>query len=44
MTLLIYKTSFSYLDMGRASTYSIVLFIGIFAVSLLQIWANERSP
>ncbi|MDR3440123.1 sugar ABC transporter permease [Telmatospirillum sp.] len=38
MTLLIYKTSFSYLDMGRASTYSVVLFIGIFAISLLQIW------
>ena len=38
MTLLIYKTSFSYLDMGRASTYSIVLFVGIFAISLLQIW------
>ncbi|WP_319533661.1 sugar ABC transporter permease [uncultured Cohaesibacter sp.] len=38
MTLLIYKTSFSYLDMGRASTYSVVLFVGIFGISLLQIW------
>jgi len=38
MTLLIYKTSFSYLDMGRASAYSVVLFLGIFAISLLQIW------
>lgn len=38
MTLLIYKTSFSYLDMGRASTYSVVLFGGILLVSLLQIW------
>ena len=38
LTLLIYKTSFSYLDMGRASAYSIVLFAGILAVSLLQIW------
>jgi len=38
MTLLIYKTSFSYLDMGRASAYSVVLFGGILAISLLQIW------
>jgi ABC-type sugar transport system permease subunit len=38
MTLLIYKTSFSYLDMGRASAYSVVLFVGIFAISILQIW------
>jgi ABC-type sugar transport system permease subunit len=38
MTLLIYKTSFSYLDMGRASAYSVVLFGGILIVSLVQIW------
>ena len=38
MTLLIYKTSFSYLDMGRASAYSVVLFGGILVVSLVQIW------
>lgn len=38
MTLLIYKTSFLYLDMGRASAYSVVLFVGIFAISVLQIW------
>lgn len=38
LTLLIYKTSFSYLDMGRASAYSTVLFGGILLVSLLQIW------
>lgn len=38
LTLLIYKTSFSYLDMGRASAYSVVLFAGIFVISVLQIW------
>lgn len=38
LTLLIYRTSFSYLDVGLASTYSIVLFGGILAVSLAQIW------
>ena len=38
MTLLIYKTSFSYLDMGRASAYSVVLFGGILLISLVQIW------
>ncbi|MEQ8965017.1 MAG: sugar ABC transporter permease [Azospirillaceae bacterium] len=38
LTLLIYKTSFSYLDLGRASAYSIVLFTGILAISLAQIW------
>jgi len=44
LTLLIYKTSFSYLDMGRASTYSIVLFTGILAISLAQIWLlRERD-
>jgi ABC-type sugar transport system permease subunit len=38
LTLLIYKTAFNYLQMGRASTYSIVLFVGILLISLLQIW------
>lgn len=38
LTILIYKTAFSYLDMGRASTYSIVLFGGIMALGLIQIW------
>ena len=38
LTLLIYKTSFSYLDMGRASAYSVVLFGGILAISLVQLW------
>lgn len=38
LTLLIYKTSFSYLSMGRASAYSIVLFGGILLISLAQIW------
>lgn len=38
LTLLIYKTSFSYLDMGRASAYSVVLFLGILGISLFQIW------
>ena len=38
LTLLIYRTSFAYLDMGSASTYSIVLFTGILVISLVQIW------
>lgn len=38
LTMLIYKTAFSYLEMGMASTYSIVLFAGIMALSLIQIW------
>ena len=38
LTLLIYQTAFSYLDMGRASAYSMVLFGGILAFSLAQIW------
>jgi len=38
MTMLIYKTSFSYLDMGRASSYSVVLFLSILLISLVQIW------
>ena len=37
LTLLIYKTSFSYLNMGKASAYSIVLFIGIMIISLIQV-------
>jgi len=45
LTLLIYKTAFNYLQMGRASAYSIVLFAGILAISLLQIWLfrSERG-
>ncbi|MFB2552414.1 carbohydrate ABC transporter permease [Ensifer soli] len=44
LTLLIYKTSFSYLDMGRASAYSVVLFGGILLISLVQIWfLRERN-
>ncbi len=38
LTLLIYKTSFSFLEMGKASAYSAVLFGGILVISLLQIW------
>ena len=38
ITLLIYRTSFSFLDMGRASTYSVVLFASILIISLAQIW------
>jgi ABC-type sugar transport system permease subunit len=38
LTLLIYKTSFSFLQMGKASAYSVVLFGGILVISLLQIW------
>jgi ABC-type sugar transport system permease subunit len=38
LTLLIYRTSFSYLNVGLASTYSIVLFAGILLISLAQIW------
>ncbi len=38
LTLLIYKTSFSFLEMGKASAYSAVLFGGIMIISLLQIW------
>lgn len=44
LTLLIYKTSFSYLEMGRASAYSVVLFLGILGISLSQIWfMRERN-
>ncbi|MDQ0474614.1 carbohydrate ABC transporter permease [Labrys wisconsinensis] len=38
LTLLIYRTSFSFLEMGRAGAYSVVLFGGILVISLLQIW------
>ena len=38
LTLLIYKTAFSYLNMGTASAYSMVLFVGILCISLVQIW------
>jgi ABC-type sugar transport system permease subunit len=38
LTILIYKTAFSYLELGRASAYSIVLFSLIMALSLIQIW------
>jgi ABC-type sugar transport system permease subunit len=37
LTLLIYKTAFSYLNMGRAGAYSILLFTAILAISLAQI-------
>lgn len=37
LTLLIYKTSFSYLAMGKASAYSIVLFVGIMIISIVQV-------
>jgi ABC-type sugar transport system permease subunit len=44
LTMLIYKTAFSYLNMGRASAYSIILFAAILAISLAQIWLiGERS-
>lgn len=44
LTLLIYRTSFSYLDMGRASAYSVVLFGGILLISLAQLWLlRERN-
>ena len=38
LTILIYKTAFSYLDLGRASAYSIVLFTLVMLISLAQIW------
>ena len=37
LTLLIYKTSFNYLDVGRASTYSVVLFVAILLISVAQL-------
>lgn len=44
LTMLIYKTAFSYLNMGRASAYSILLFVAVLAISLAQIWfIGERS-
>jgi ABC-type sugar transport system permease subunit len=38
LTILIYKSAFSYLELGRASAYSIVLFSIIMLLSLIQIW------
>ena len=43
LTLLIFKTSFSYLKMGLASTYSIILFSGILLISLVQIWLLREN-
>jgi ABC-type sugar transport system permease subunit len=44
LTLLIYKTAFSFLNMGRASAYSIILFAAILIISLVQIWLiGERA-
>ena len=37
LTLLIYKTSFNYLDVGRASAYSVVLFAAILLISVAQL-------
>ncbi len=37
LTLLIYKTSFNYLDVGRASAYSVVLFVAILLISVAQL-------
>ena len=37
LTLLIYKTSFSYLAMGKASAYSVILFVGIIIISIVQV-------
>lgn len=38
LTILIYKSAFSYLELGRASAYSMVLFAIIMLLSLIQIW------
>ena len=45
MTLLIYKTTFPFLEMGRASAYSVVRLDRIQVVSLVQIWllADRRG-
>lgn len=43
LTLLIYKTSFNYLDVGRASAYSVVLFVAILLISVAQLLIlNDR--
>lgn len=43
LTILIYKSAFGYLDLGRASAYSIVLFSIIMILSLGQLWLiSER--
>jgi ABC-type sugar transport system permease subunit len=43
LTLLIYRTAFSYLNMGRASAYSMILFVAVLAISLAQIWLIGES-
>lgn len=42
LTILIYKSAFSYLEIGQASTYSIVLFTMIMLISLIQIWLIQE--
>lgn len=42
LTILIYKSAFGYMDMGRASTYSIVLFTLVMLISLIQIWLIQE--
>jgi ABC-type sugar transport system permease subunit len=43
LTLLIYRTAFSYFNMGRASAYSMILFVAVLAISLTQIWLIGQS-
>jgi ABC-type sugar transport system permease subunit len=43
LSLLIYRTAFSYLNMGRASAYSMILFVAVLAISLAQIWLIGES-
>lgn len=42
LTILIYKSAFSYLEIGRASAYSIVLFTLVMLISLIQIWLIQE--
>lgn len=42
LTILIYKSAFSYLEIGRASAYSIVLFTLIMLISLIQVWLIQE--
>ena len=42
LTILIYKSAFGYMEMGRASTYSIVLFTLVMLISLIQIWLIQE--
>src|SRR5699024_5350921 len=42
LSLFIYKTSFSYYDMGYASALSIVLFIIILIITLIQ-WFGQKK-